>query len=95
YVLQNGEQRSFERSMQGMRFKRSLRSPNGEDVLYVFYEPESGAKALFTYNLIERRLATPLFGHGYARLEDGRFVLFSVDSHEPTRVHPMQVWQTP
>ncbi|MCG6118846.1 MAG: DNA repair ATPase [Aquimonas sp.] len=95
YVLQNGEQRSFERSMEGMRFKRSLRSPNGEDVLYVFYEPSAGRMALFTYNLIDRRLATPLFGHGHARLEDGRFVLFSQDSEEPTRVHPMQVWQTP
>jgi hypothetical protein len=95
YVLQNGEQRAFEQSMAGMRFKRAIRSPNGEDVLYVFYEPQAGRFALFTYNLIERRLATPLFGHGYARLDDGRFVLFSADSEEPTRVHPMQVWQTP
>jgi len=95
YVLQNGEHRAFERSMAGMRFKRSIRSPNGEDVLYVFYQPDSGSRALFTYNLIERRLQTPLFGHGYARLEDGRFVVFASDSDEATRVHPMQIWQTP
>jgi hypothetical protein len=29
--------------MQGMRYKRSIRSPNGEDVLYIFYEREAGA----------------------------------------------------
>jgi hypothetical protein len=95
YYLQNGEYKTFERSMAGMRFKRVLRSPNGEDVLFVFYEPDEGRVALFTYNLIERKLQPPLFGHGYARFDDGRLVLFSADSPDPTRVHPMQLWQTP
>jgi len=95
YLLQNGEHKTFERPMTGMRFKRALRSPNGEDVLYVFYEPEEGRVALFTYNLIERRLQSPIFGHGYARRDDGQMVIFSADSDEPTRVHPMQVWRTP
>ncbi len=95
YVLQNGEHKRFDQAMDGMRFKRSIRSPNGEDVLYVFYEPEQGRVALFTYNMIERRLQTPVLGHGYARLPDGRMVIFATESDEPTRVHPMQVWQTP
>lgn len=95
YYLQNGEHKRFDQAMDGMRFKRNLRSPNGEDVLYVFYEPEQGRVALFTYNMIERRLQTPVFGHGYARLPDGRMVIFATESDEPTRVHPMQVWQTP
>ncbi|WND81078.1 DNA repair ATPase [Lysobacter capsici] len=95
YYLQNGEHKSFDQSMDGMRYKRSIRSPNGEDVLYLFYEPEQGRTAMFTYNMIERRLQTPIFGHGYARLDDGRMVIFATESDEPTRVHPMQVWQTP
>ncbi|WP_240639584.1 DNA repair ATPase [Pseudofulvimonas gallinarii] len=95
YYLQNGESKRFEQSMDGMRFKRAIRSPNGEDVLYIFFEPQSGRTALFTYNLIERALQTPIFGHGYARLDDGRMVVFSAESDEPTRVHPMQVWRTP
>ncbi|MFA7605948.1 MAG: DNA repair ATPase [Rhodocyclaceae bacterium] len=95
YYLQSGENRAFDQQMDGMRFRRSIRSPNGEDVLYVFYEPTSGRIALFTYNLISRELQPPLIGHGYARLEDGRVVLFSSESDEPTRIHPMQVWHTP
>ncbi|MET4729387.1 hypothetical protein ABIE09_003201 [Lysobacter enzymogenes] len=95
YYLQNGEHKRFDQSMDGMRYKRNIRSPNGEDVMYLFYEPEQGRTAMFTYNLIERRLQTPIFGHGYARLEDGRMVIFATESDEPTRVHPMQVWQTP
>ena len=95
YYLPNGEHKRFDQSMDGMRYKRSIRSPNGEDVLYLFYEPEQGRTAMFTYNMIERRLQSPIFGHGYARLEDGRMVIFATESDEPTRVHPMQVWQTP
>ena len=62
YYLQNGEYRTFEQSMEGMRFKRSVRSPNGEDVQYVFYHPEQGRNVLLTYNLINRQLQNPLFG---------------------------------
>lgn len=93
--LQNGETRRFDQAMEGMVFKRAIRSPNGEDVLYVFFEPESGRTALFTYNLVQRQLQPPVFGNGYARLDDGRMVVFSAESDEPTRVHPMQVWRTP
>ena len=94
-VLQNGDTKLFDQDMAGMRFRRTIRSPNGEDVLYVFYEPDAGAFALFVYNLIQRQLRSPLLSHGYARYDDGRIVLFSADSAEPTRVHPMQVWRTP
>ncbi|RRV05988.1 AAA family ATPase [Pseudomonas sp. v388] len=92
--LQNGEYRTFDASMQRMQFKRRIRSPNGEDVLYIFYDALEGRSALFTYNTISRQLQTPLFGHGYARLEDGRMVIFSAQD-QPTRNHPMQIWQTP
>ncbi|MEX6501205.1 DNA repair ATPase [Pseudomonas zhanjiangensis] len=95
YYLQSGESKAFEQSMAGMRFKRALRSPNGEDVQYIFYHPEQGRSVLLTYNLIKRQLQNPLFGHGYARLEDGRMVIFATESEEPTRIHPMQIWQTP
>ncbi|MEZ5703127.1 MAG: DNA repair ATPase [Burkholderiaceae bacterium] len=73
-----------------------LRSPNGEDVLYVFYQPGGGHYVLFTYNLINgKTLAAPIVAHGYARFEDGRILVFLADSEEPSRVHPMQLWQTP
>ncbi|MCD4593556.1 DNA repair ATPase [Proteus mirabilis] len=95
YYLQNGDYKTFDQPMEGMYFRRLRRSPNGEDVLYVFYSPTQGRLALFNYNMIERKLATPLVGHGYAMLEDGKMVLFEGEGEEATRVHPMQVWQTP
>lgn len=95
YYLQNGEYKTFDQSMSGMRFRRIRRSPNGEDVLYIFYEPSSGRLALFNYNMIERKLDNPILGHGYAVFEDGRMVVFEGENNDPTRVHPMQIWQTP
>ncbi len=92
--LQNGEIKSFAEKTQGMRFKRSIRSPNGEDILYVFYEAEEGKVGLFSYNMIEKDLANPLFGHGYSIYDNGKMVIFSSESEEPTRIHPMQIWQT-
>ncbi|HEY0586712.1 MAG TPA: DNA repair ATPase, partial [Pseudoduganella sp.] len=63
YYLQSGEHKRFDLPhdmVSALRFKRMLRSPNGEDVLYVFYEPRSGQYALFSYNLINKTLSTPI-----------------------------------
>ncbi len=95
YYLQNGEHKAFDAAVAGMQYKRTVRSPNGEDVLYVFYEPESGMAALLVYNLVKRQLQPPILAHGHAHLADGRMVLFHAESDDPTRVHQMQVWQTP
>ncbi len=94
YYLQNGEHKTFDDPLAGMRFKRRIRSPNGEDMLYVFYEPEAGVVGLFAYNLITKSLQNPIYAHGYALADDGKIVLFTAGD-EPTRVHPMQVWETP
>ena len=94
YYLQSGEYKTFDDEKEGLRFKRAIRSPNGEDVLFVFYEIEAGLIALYPYNLIEKQLRNPLYAHGYGLFEDGRMAVFYAED-EPTRVHPMQIWQTP
>ena len=94
YYLQNGEHKTFDQKTDGLRFKRMIRSPNGEDVLYVFYEAEEGLIGLFAYNMIEKKLQNPIFGHGYALSDSGQLVIFSAET-EPTRTHPMQIWNTP
>ena len=94
YYLTNGEYKKFEDSLEGLVYKRTLRSPNGEDVLYVFYQPETNVIALYAYNLINRTLQNPQFGHGYGFYDDGKMIIFYADE-EPNRVHPIQIWQTP
>ena len=94
YYLSTGEYKTFDGESMNLRYKRKIRSPNGEDFLYVFYEPEGGDVGLFGYNLITKELQNPIYGHGYALADNGRVVIFSAET-EPTRVHPMQIWQTP
>jgi len=98
YYLQSGEHKRFDlpaEMIENLRFKRMLRSPNGEDVAYIFYDPKPGRYALFNYNLIDKKLATPIIANGYGRFADGRILVFHDNEGEPTRVHPMQLWQTP
>jgi hypothetical protein len=93
--LQNGEVRLFEEDTEGMVYLECIKSPNGEDFLYVFYHVEQGRHVLLQYNLITKSLANPVFCHGYSLYDDGRMVLFRAPDNEPRRVHPMQIWQTP
>ncbi|MGE0326128.1 MAG: DNA repair ATPase [Polyangiaceae bacterium] len=95
YVLMDGQHKVFDGDYERFLFERSVRSPNGEDVLYIFHEREQGLYALFSYNLIRKEVQNPIVCSGYSLFEDGRMVVFRQSSEEPTRVHPMQFWQTP
>ena len=95
YYLQTGEFKIFDANPRGLELKTSMRAPNGEDVLYVFHERKSGSYALLPYNLIRKEMQTPIQCHGYSIFDDGDMIVFRAESAEPSRVHPMQVWQTP
>ena len=94
FYLTTGESKTFDDNLDNLVFKRTMRSPNGEDVLYIFYQPQTNVIVLYAYNLIEKTLQNPLLGHGYGFYEDGRMIIFYADD-EPNRVHPLQIWQTP
>jgi hypothetical protein len=95
YFLQDGQYKVFDGDYESFAFHRSIRSPNGEDVLYVFHNLEQGQYALFPYNLIRREVQNPIRCSGYSLFDDGKMVVFRFTGDEPTRVHPMQIWQTP
>jgi hypothetical protein len=93
---QTGESKVFDDDGP-MTLKRAMvKSPNGEDVLYVFYREGDGTYVLLPYNLIRKEVAA----RGVVprvldlrRRHPGRL------SRGPRRrahaVHPLQVWQTP
>lgn len=97
YYLQTGEYKLFDAnsvSSKDLKFKRKIVSPNGEDVLFLFYDVALGITGLFPYNLIKKQLANPIYCNGMALADNGRLVLFN-DQSEPSRIHPMQIWHTP
>ncbi|MEO3873262.1 DNA repair ATPase [Nonomuraea sp. B12E4] len=95
YYLATGLSKTFETDVADLEFERVVRSPNGEDVLYVFHAAGDGRSLLLPYNVIRKEVANPIVCHGYSLFDDGTMVVFRATSEEPTRVHPMQVWQTP
>ena len=95
YYLATGVSRTFDTDVTDLEFERVVRSPNGEDVLYVFHSREDGRSLLLPYNTIRKEVANPIVCHGYSLFDDGTMTVFREGSGEPTRVHPMQVWQTP
>ncbi|WP_436492720.1 DNA repair ATPase [Actinokineospora sp. HUAS TT18] len=95
YYLATGVHKTFDTDVTDLEYERVIRSPNGEDVLFVFHARGDGRSLLLPYNLIRKEVANPLVCHGYSLFDDGTLVVFRADSEEPTRVHTMQVWQTP
>ena len=95
YYLVSGDTKIFDDDIEDLEFVKRIRSPHGEDVLYVFHHRERGDTLLLPYNLIRKQVATAIDCNGYALFPSGRMVVFRSNGDEPTRIHAMQVWQTP
>lgn len=95
YYLDTGAAKTFDTDVTGLEYERVVRSPNGEDVVYVFHSREDGRSLLLPYNVIRKQVPTPITCHGYSLFPDGTLVVMRAFSDEPTRVHPMQIWRTP
>ncbi|MHC5226327.1 DNA repair ATPase [Ignatzschineria sp. LJL83] len=96
YALATGEMRFFHDHSQTMNFSHTVHSPNGEDVLYVFYDRNEGSYLLYSYSLIEKDVTTPIFNHGFSRFDNGKLMMFRhSETDEATKIHAMRIWQTP
>jgi hypothetical protein len=94
YYLQTGTFKLFDTDMKDMVFERRQGSPNGEDTLFIFYNRDSGAYCLLSYNMIEQKISTPVICSGYSFFENGTLIYFRADE-EPKKHHVIQTWQTP
>ncbi|NRB60695.1 MAG: DNA repair ATPase [Winogradskyella sp.] len=94
YYLQTGEYNVFSNSTYELKFQQKITSPNGEDHLYVFYDPNDSVYVLMSYNVIEQEVKTPIVCNGFTILEKGELCYFRTED-EQTKHHMMQIWQTP
>ncbi|MFD7811985.1 DNA repair ATPase [Streptomyces sp. NPDC059785] len=96
YCLATGEHKTFDGVDTGhLEFERTVRSPNGEDVLFAFRARGTGRGLLLPYNMIRKEVATPLSCRGWALFDDGTLMLLRAGGEEPQRVHPLQLWTSP
>ncbi|NYI96662.1 hypothetical protein HNR12_002939 [Streptomonospora nanhaiensis] len=95
YHLATGAVKTFDAVPPDLEVEKVVRSPNGEDVLYVFHARQEGRGLLLPYNVIRKEVAAPIPCHGYSLFDDGTLVVLRAETDEPARVHPLQVWRTP
>ncbi|MFD8023808.1 DNA repair ATPase [Streptomyces lavendulae] len=95
YCLATGTSKTFDTTTDGLEYERTVRAPNGEDVLYVFHARAEGRSLLLPYNVIRKEIATPIACHGHALFDDGALLVLRADSDEPARVHQLQRWSSP
>lgn len=94
YYLKDGEYKLFDVPVETSIFEQRLDSVNGEDYQYFFYNIESGTYLIYSYNIIEQTIETPIVCCGYSHFSSGEMVVFKHED-EPRKNHMLQLWQTP
>ncbi len=94
YYLATGELKQFDCDATGMVIERVVHAPNGEDVLYVFYNRLTGDYALMPYRLIAQKVEERISCNGFSLFPNGHLVLFRAEA-EPQKHHMIQLRQTP
>ncbi|QLH25337.1 DNA repair ATPase [Streptomyces sp. Rer75] len=95
YYLATGAVRTFETDTTGLGYERAVRSPGGEDTLFVFHAEADGRVLLLPYNVIRQEVAAPIVAHGWALFDDGALATLTTAPGEPARAHQVQLWTTP
>ncbi|MBN2795290.1 MAG: DNA repair ATPase [Clostridia bacterium] len=94
YYLRTGEYKLFDVPIDNPVFDQMIQSPNGEDFQYIFYNMDTGIYLIYSYNVIEQSIDTPIICSGYSHFNDGEMVVFRHEN-EPRRNHTLQKWSTP
>jgi len=95
YYLQSGEYKTFDNELSGLLYETRVAASNGEDVLFRFYNRQSGVYVLLHYNVIEQRVDTPLICHGATLFAGGELICFQDHGEQAQKHHALQIWQTP
>ncbi len=94
YYLATGELKQFDCDATNMVIERVVHAPNGEDVLYVFYNRLTGDYALLPYRLIAQKVEERISCNGFSLFPNGHLLLFRAEA-EPQKHHMIQLRQTP
>lgn len=94
YYLVSGDYKIFDVPADKPIYEKTVSSSNGEDYQYFFYNIESGIYLIYSYNMIEQTIDTPIVCNGYSHFQNGEMIVFKHDK-DPRKNHMLQIWQTP
>lgn len=93
YYRCTGVLKQFDVQLEGMIYEKRFESPNGEDFLYVFHQPDHGVYILLSYNIIDQQVSPPIICSGFSLFNDGTLTYFRAND-EAKKHHAIQIWQT-
>ena len=96
YYLNNGDYKIFEKESDDLVFFDLLSSPNGEDYLYIYFDPIAASYVLYSYNLINKKIENPIHAHGYSLFDNGHLAVFRhSENQELSKINTLTIWKTP
>lgn len=93
YYLSKGEFKLFEEGKKE-NYLKTIKSPNGEDFIIVYYSSYNNAYSLFQFNLVNQIVSAPIKTRGYAIIDSGEILLIKSGTYD-TRDHAIQKWDSP
>lgn len=96
YYLNNGDYKIFEKESEDLVFFNVFSSPNGEDYLYIYFDPIAASYVLYSYNLINKKIENPIHAHGYSLFDNGHLAVFRhSENQELSKINTLTIWKTP
>lgn len=75
-------------------YQKTIVSPNGEDVMYVFFSKETQDYTIYPYNIVEKEVHQYINASGFTVLDDGTMYI-SKYQKTPSQIHNLQKMRTP
>lgn len=95
YYLKDGGSKTYENLDKAAYHYETVKSPNGEDYMYVFYSLKNNAYYLYNYSIVSKEIDAPIIANGYVSVENGSLLTSKNDEKNSYgKVHNIQVWKT-
>lgn len=92
-IINSDEFKEFNISID-YHYQNFIKSPNGEDALFVFFNLKDQSYVLYPYNIVSQEISQYILANGYTIISDGTLVL-SVHQKSVSETHSFQMIQTP
>lgn len=95
YYLKDGGSKSYEHLDESAYHYETVKSPNGEDYLYVFYSLRNNTYYLYNYSIVSKEIDAPIIANGYVSVDNGSLLISKNNQKDSFgKVHDIQVWKT-
>lgn len=95
YYLKDGGFKKYEHLDKEAYHYETVKSPNGEDYMYVFYSLKNNTYYLYNYSIVSKEIDAPIIANGYVSIDNGSLLISKTDEKNTYgKVHDIQIWKT-